>query len=98
MMRRLLSTSEVSEKLGFSPQWLYKARRMLESRGFPAPIFGGGRGRHARWDEAAIDRWLDLQIDGSMAAEPGIVSITRDLDRRLSSISLDDIRHRAANA
>ena len=41
----------------------YRNRRGLEAEGMPKPAIGNGRGQ--RWDEQAIDLWLD----GRMPAE-----------------------------
>lgn len=70
MTRRLLNYQQVSEKLGYAHDWLRRTenRKALENRGFPPPITltnmpeGRTHGAILRWDEKAIDLWLDLQM------------------------------------
>ncbi len=77
-MRRLLTTAEVAQKLGYSTGRFAALRAQLVSaRRFPLPVFGGGgRGRKARYDEGAIDAWLDAQMDPALRA-------TRDTPRAI---------------
>ncbi|MBO4538665.1 MAG: hypothetical protein J5781_00195 [Clostridia bacterium] len=58
-MRQILNIEQVAFKLNRSPSYIYHNRRRLEASGFPKPleILGGG------YDEAAIDLWLDRQIE-----------------------------------
>lgn len=51
--RFLIDAAEVASKLGHSKNWFYSNRRKLEKDGFPPPSLQG------RWDNAAIDFWLD---------------------------------------
>ena len=64
MTRLLLTSAQVAIKLGHRLAWFYRQRRALEARGFPRPVDGCGN----RWDQLAIDRWLDQQ--GGAPAEP----------------------------
>ncbi|CAB4128112.1 hypothetical protein UFOVP99_11 [uncultured Caudovirales phage] len=57
MTRQLLTSAGVAAKLGHSVAWFYRQRLALEGRGFPRPVDGCGN----RWDQVAIDRWLDQQ-------------------------------------
>ena len=66
MVRQLIKSAEVAAKLGRfrldgQPNvfWFYKHRKRLErNEGFPGPVPGMGY----RWDEAAIDAWLDRHL------------------------------------
>ena len=60
--RRLLSGKQVAEKFGYKRSWLDNHRNTLEQLGFPEPILGGGMGSPLRWDERAIDLWLDSKM------------------------------------
>lgn len=59
-MRKLLSLTEVADKLSVSTDWFFRNRaRLIADRGFPPAIENFHRNR---WDNAAIDRWLELQV------------------------------------
>lgn len=66
--RRLLKIDDVAKKLATSRSGFTRVRHALEMQGFPQPcldhdIFGG-----ARWDEKAIDLWLDDRIPDRLQA------------------------------
>jgi len=71
MTRRLLTTARLALKLGYvkedeagdetpNVELFYRNRRGLEAEGMPKPAIGNGRGQ--RWDEQAIDLWLDERM------------------------------------
>lgn len=64
--RRLIGPNEVAEKLGYGVTWLHRNRKKLEMMGFPPPVLDGHAfGRKTmplRWDNRAIDLWLDIQM------------------------------------
>ena len=64
-MRKLLSHREVAEAMGVSSDWLYRHKRILETRGFPRPVPVIGR-----YDPLAIQRWQDAQIGTPVAPVP----------------------------
>lgn len=67
MSRRLLSAAEVAHKMGYSiDSWYSYGRTDMEREGFPTPIRGKKKGQHARWDEGAIDAWMDSKMDPAL--------------------------------
>ncbi|MBL8713219.1 MAG: hypothetical protein JNM12_09985 [Alphaproteobacteria bacterium] len=68
-MRKLLSIRIAAAKLGHSYTWFLEHRKELQARGFPRPVLSGALGRD-RYDEAAIDAWLDAQMDPALRAQP----------------------------
>lgn len=64
--RRLLDVKEVAAKLGYGRKWFDQHRLRLEQDNFPKACLGNDQYGHARWDEAAIDLWLDSKIDPSL--------------------------------
>lgn len=59
-IRRCLNAKELADKLGFTTDWIIRNwSNLITARNFPAPVLGGGVGKHLRWDEKAIDLWLD---------------------------------------
>lgn len=63
--RRLLRHAEVADLLGRPAEWLYKnKRRLIEQEGFPPPVSAIGN----CWDSAAIDAWLDNQMQPELRA------------------------------
>lgn len=86
MDRTLLDRAGVARKLGITVEKFYRNRPELEADGFPRPVLGNMSG--ARWDPAAIDRWLDSKIaQGAPAiAAGGTVDIADDLDRNAAAI------------
>lgn len=85
--RRLLSPDETAGKLGYSRAWLSKNRDRLEEMGFPRPILGGGFGSPLRWDERAIDLWLDSKMSQELLSGARIdlhVHDTREIEKKLS--------------
>ena len=60
--RRLLGPEDTAAKLGHSKSWLAKNRTKLNDMDFPPPVVGGISGEPLRWDERAIDLWLDSRM------------------------------------
>ena len=58
--RTLLDRAGVARRLGISVESLYRKLPELYAQGFPKQALGRMSG--ARWDPAAIDRWLDAKI------------------------------------
>ena len=53
--RRCLDDVQVAAKLGRDREWFHRnKKRLIEEEGFPKPL-----PILRRWDEAAIDAWLD---------------------------------------
>lgn len=83
-MRKLLSTEDVAEKLGFSKTWMYRNKVKLLRNGFPPPVIGANRGSHPKWDERSIDAWLDNQMPRNLREKRVQVSeMTRNYDALL---------------
>lgn len=61
-MRRLIRLELVADKMGMGKTTFARRRADLENDGFPAPLFGGGKGSPSLWDERAIDAWLDQRM------------------------------------
>lgn len=72
MNGRLLTTREVAERLGVSPESIL---RWIDSRGLPAIRLTS---RALRYDEAALDAWI---AEHATAATPGREGVN-DPDRR----------------
>ena len=71
MTRALLTSAQVAQLLGRSVTWFSRNRARLEdAHGFPPSVWGLG----ARWDSAAIERWLDQQMPKA-PAEPDHAAI-----------------------
>ncbi|MBE2191355.1 MAG: hypothetical protein IAE63_04170 [Alphaproteobacteria bacterium] len=59
-IRRLLSATDLGQKLGFTTDWVIRNwNKLISEKDFPPPVLGGGIGNHLRWDEKAVDLWLD---------------------------------------
>lgn len=95
--RRLLSVQEIAAKLGRSKSWLTDNLTQLENRGFPKPVLGGGHGSPKRWDNHAIDLWLDSLMPAELKSTSDrpvktamfdAMQIERDLMSRARSLSL----------
>ena len=57
--RALLDAAQVGQKLGHDRVWFMgRKRRLIGEAGFPPPVPHCG----LRWDERAIDAWLDGQM------------------------------------
>jgi hypothetical protein len=95
MTRRLLTTAHLADKLGYvkddgtaNVELFYRNRRQLENQGLPQPAIGNGRGQ--RWDEQAIDLWLDGRIPLELRKAARIAPETdwsHELDRRAQSLT-----------
>lgn len=59
----MLNAKGVAKKLGCSRSWFYAHRKELEARGFPTalPVL-------KRWNEDAIDAWIERQSKMVVAA------------------------------
>ena len=84
-MRQILNVEQVAFKLNRSPSYIYQNRRRLEATGFPKPldVLGGG------YDEAAIDLWLDRQMektDNSVSVERESSEAFRRINNRISRL------------
>lgn len=67
--RRLLTPADVAAKLGYSQTWLNVNQSKLEQSGFPTPVeLITGVKSSRRWDERAIDIWLDNHMDPMLRA------------------------------
>lgn len=91
--RRLLSPDEVAAKLGYSRSWLTDNLAFLKSQGFPDPILGGGHGSPKRWDNRAIDLWLDTRLPDNLKSAAAPVpqadfSLERHLAQRARGMTL----------
>jgi predicted DNA-binding transcriptional regulator AlpA len=77
-MRRLLNPREVAGKLGRSPVWFTRHKDELYAQKFPRPVLGDCEHGRPRWDESAIDAWLDMQMPQELRAmrEKGGYKIT----------------------
>jgi predicted DNA-binding transcriptional regulator AlpA len=83
MRRRLLNILEVSEKLGFSRSTFDRKRADLEAAGMPKPTLGADQFGSERWDNRAIDLWLDSRIPPGLRArdmEQGKFTLTLNAD------------------
>ena len=94
MTRHLLTTAQLAEKLGYvtaaggpNCQLFYRNRRGLEQQGLPQPAIGNGRGQ--RWDEQAIDLWLDGRMPDALRKASRLTAETdwsSELDRRAATL------------
>lgn len=64
--RRLLNVAALCEKLGMSKSTFHRRRRDLEMAGFPAPALEADQFGSTRWDEKAVDLWLDARIPAAL--------------------------------
>lgn len=89
-MTPLLDRAGVARRLSVSMDWIYRNIDRLD--GFPPPVFGRGRG--ARWDPLAIDKWLALRRGDIAPAAPAAAAddldVTAELRRR--ALALADAR------
>lgn len=60
-MAKLLTLSQVEEKVGFKKTFIYKK---IKDNTFPAPVKFGSS---SRWSEEAIDNWINSHITTSVA-------------------------------
>jgi len=86
MTRRLLKATEVAAKLGRSHDWFCRSRPELYKSGFPRPIFGDCKHGRARYDEGAIDAWLDSKMDPALRRGPKQVIFSDSFTKDWSSI------------
>lgn len=96
IQRRLLSHKEVAIKLGYSVDRLYRILPDLIADGFPPAVLGTLKGQGKKWDERAIDLWLDSKIPpalqerdtGTKANALDMAAIETRLASRLDAIGL----------
>lgn len=93
--RRLLSEEQVADKIGFSRSWFNRKRPELEALGFPKPVLDNDRLGARRWDDKAIDLWLDARMSPNLLAltKPpaealDIIAITSTLQQRARELAL----------
>lgn len=95
--RRLLDTNALAEKMGCSRHTFEKYRPKLELAGFPLPALDNDEFGGRRWDEKAIDAWLDsrmpahLKVAGAQAYRdhiPDTASVAARLQERARSMVL----------
>ena len=59
-LRRLIGTEELAGKLGYTREWVTRHwTRLVADKKFPPPLMGGERGALLKWDEKAVDLWMD---------------------------------------
>lgn len=61
---QLLTKQQLQERIGVSASTLQK---MVKTRNFPAPL---RIGKYITWSEAAVERWLSIQLEPQIAWEP----------------------------
>lgn len=91
MDRKLLSAAKVAAKLDQSQSSFERKRAQLEQDGFPPPVLKKDLYGSEKWDEAAIDLWLDNQMPDhlkNMARQPMPVDITHTLQQRAEALQL----------
>lgn len=93
MTRSLLSRAEVAERLSISPDAFRRRYVDLRADGFPAAVFGEATAG-ARWDPAAIDRWLDLKLPAApIAVSPAVVvDLSNELAARARRLAEQGVR------
>lgn len=64
--RRLLKVSEVCAKLSMTRSTFFRKKSALEASGFPAPALEADQFGSTRWDEKAIDLWLDTRMPATL--------------------------------
>lgn len=91
--RRLITCEQVAYKLGMSANWFYRNRKYLYLEGFPLPVFGRARHGQARYDEKAIDLWLDTHMSKDLLSlvDEQKEDIDRDIDNRLGQIITEGV-------
>lgn len=92
--RRLLDVRAVAGKIGCSARTFKVKRPQLEGDGFPKPVLPADQYGTNRWDEAAIDAWLDSRMDPALknylAIRPSLADPTlpTKLKQRAEALSL----------
>lgn len=96
--RRLLDMEETADKLSVTRQTFAKHRARLERAGFPPPALKRDELGGARWDERAIDLWLDSRMPeplqahahnmAAMVTQIDTQSIAADIQQRARKIAL----------
>jgi predicted DNA-binding transcriptional regulator AlpA len=92
-MRRLLNTEQVAEKIGYSKDWFIRNKESLFKQGFPRPTLGDKPHGRARFDDSAIDAWLDSRMPKELRNTRAEVSRAAEdwsavLETRAEGISL----------
>lgn len=94
MSRRLLNIEALCEKLTYSKSTFNRRREDLERAGFPRPVLEADEFGSTRWDEKAIDLWLDgrmepkllIKTSVKMASDPA--ALEERLKHRAQELSL----------
>ena len=93
--RRLLNIDSVAKKLDCARTTFTRNRQALECIGFPMPCLPEDQFGSERWDEKAIDLWLDARIPAGltnqklhMAQLAAQANIAAELQSRARSLSL----------
>ena len=73
--RLLLSADKVAKKLDCSTAKFHMHRQTLESLGFPPPCLDHDAFGGARWDDKAIDLWLDHRIPSNLQGKTKALDI-----------------------
>lgn len=85
---RLLSAEQVAAKINRPKETFHRKekRQQLEALGFPKPVLDRQHGSPPRWDEKAIDRWLDSFMETHLQEGQRVqVTIDRfDMEQRLA--------------
>lgn len=89
MSRMLLDAAQVGRKLGADRVWFMgRKRTLIETAGFPPPVPHCG----LRWDERAIDAWLDAQMPEALRVALARAAAPADpveADRQAALASVD---------
>jgi predicted DNA-binding transcriptional regulator AlpA len=61
MQQRLITATQVARKLGYQSVtgFTQALTRLMETEGFPGPVIGTHGGLRQKWDDLAIDTWID---------------------------------------
>lgn len=68
---QLLTKQQVQERIGVSASTLQK---LVRTRNFPEPL---RIGKYITWSEAAVERWLSIQLEPQIAWEPKKKTLTK---------------------
>lgn len=80
MSRRFLNANEVADKVGMSRSSFDKKRATLEIDGFPRPALQKDLYGSEKWDEHAIEIWMDSKMDPNLIELRDSMSVVTTLD------------------